>query len=819
MNCKKEFTSDFFHQTFTNAFITKRFKARREQILYEKEKFLLPATQPQVEKIVKKKKFQEEISVLKKQIEELKARTKALQYELMKLDDDEDDEKKDKKTFVCACPVNECRGFLSNRYKCGICDIQACSECREIKKDDHKCDPNTVETIKELQKTTRSCPNCQTRIFKIEGCFSKNQPILMYNGTTKMSQDIDIGDELAGDDGKKRIVLHLTRGEDEMYEVRQNNGETYTVNSQHKLVLKYTGDRSITWFESLNSWKVSWFCRENFVNRTKQFKVDVDISKEQAFQNATDFVNTLSFSEEIEITIEDYVKIPNVIKNRLFGFKSSSEIIYSSQDVILDPYLLGVWLGDGTSTEPEFASDDYEIQSYIAEWCKKNDAELVHETGFKFRIRRRGQQNYKDKQKIAIGFKKDECVACKKTGKKYKICMEHNNEVENKEDVAEHHKRKTNPFIEKLKEYNLIGNKHIPKEYMLNDRSIRLKLLAGIIDTDGHVSNEGKRAMIVQTSPILSQQIIKLARSCGFLVNVRIIERKNEIIFNREKKDYKDQYHITISGEFFNDIPTILPRKKCISSKPNKDHYRTSIDVISIGKGDFYGWSVDQNKRFLLPDHTVVRNCDQMWCTQCNVAFCWRTGRVEKGIIHNPHYFDFLKKNGNAIPRNPHEVRCGGMPDMTFLFDIKGEFKHDIEYKHEKTNSKYAYVSELYRNVNHVREVVMRALPTATDNITNMDLRIDFLMKKIDEEQFKTKLQRREKDRNKKLEQRDILDTYCNITQDLFVHLSESKKDKKEVDKFIADEKEIRKYAFNAYEKLNNKYKSNISCPLPSWLL
>ena len=156
---------------------------------------------------------------------------------------------------------------------------------------------------------------------------------------------------------------------------------------------------------------------------------------------------------------------------------------------------------------------------------------------------------------------------------------------------------------------------------------------------------------------------------------------------------------------------------------------------------------------------------------------------------------------------------------MTFLFDIKGEFKHDIEYKHEKTNSKYAYVSELYRNVNHVREVVMRALPTATDNITNMDLRIDFLMKKIDEEQFKTKLQRREKDRNKKLEQRDILDTYCNITQDLFVHLSESKKDKKEVDKFIADEKEIRKYAFNAYEKLNNKYKSNISCPLPSWLL
>ena len=45
--------------------------------------------------------------------------------------------------------------------------------------------------------------------------------------------------------------------------------------------------------------------------------------------------------------------------------------------------------------------------------------------------------------------------------------------------------------------------------------------------------------------------------------------------------------------------------------------------------------------------------CDQMWCPTCKVAFSWRTGKIETGYIHNPHYFDYMRRTGQAIARAP----------------------------------------------------------------------------------------------------------------------------------------------------------------------
>jgi hypothetical protein len=174
ISCKKEFSSSFFHDNFTKSFITKKYKIHREQILFEKEKYLLPATQPEVEKIYKKKELNEELCDLRKIIADLKLRESEIKHEILNLDypnpneNKKDEEKKD--IYISQCPNNDCRGFLSTRYKCGICNLQACSECREVKKENHICDPNTIETIKEIKKTSRNCPNCKTLIFKISGC-------------------------------------------------------------------------------------------------------------------------------------------------------------------------------------------------------------------------------------------------------------------------------------------------------------------------------------------------------------------------------------------------------------------------------------------------------------------------------------------------------------------------------------------------------------------------------------------------------------------------------------------------------------------------
>ena len=79
-----------------------------------------------------------------------------------------------KQEFVKACPANDCKGFLSSAWKCGLCDLWSCPTCHEVKgqnrDSEHKCDPNKVLTVDLLNKEAKSCPKCGVQICKIEGC-------------------------------------------------------------------------------------------------------------------------------------------------------------------------------------------------------------------------------------------------------------------------------------------------------------------------------------------------------------------------------------------------------------------------------------------------------------------------------------------------------------------------------------------------------------------------------------------------------------------------------------------------------------------------
>ena len=69
-------------------------------------------------------------------------------------------------------------------------------------------------------------------------CLAIDTPVLMYNGTIKMVQDILIGDQIMGDDSNPRNVLSLARGKETMYKIIPEKGESYTVNESHILSLK-----------------------------------------------------------------------------------------------------------------------------------------------------------------------------------------------------------------------------------------------------------------------------------------------------------------------------------------------------------------------------------------------------------------------------------------------------------------------------------------------------------------------------------------------------------------------------------------------------
>ena len=80
----------------------------------------------------------------------------------------------EKKTFIKPCPSNDCKGFLSTAWKCGLCELWTCPDCHEVKGEsrdsDHTCDPDKVATATLLAKEAKGCPKCGVQICKIEGC-------------------------------------------------------------------------------------------------------------------------------------------------------------------------------------------------------------------------------------------------------------------------------------------------------------------------------------------------------------------------------------------------------------------------------------------------------------------------------------------------------------------------------------------------------------------------------------------------------------------------------------------------------------------------
>ena len=79
-----------------------------------------------------------------------------------------------KERYFKPCVKPDCRGYISNKWKCKICDTNYCSKCLEIHPDpnqDHQCIPENIESIKLIKSDCRNCPVCRVPIYKIEGCY------------------------------------------------------------------------------------------------------------------------------------------------------------------------------------------------------------------------------------------------------------------------------------------------------------------------------------------------------------------------------------------------------------------------------------------------------------------------------------------------------------------------------------------------------------------------------------------------------------------------------------------------------------------------
>lgn len=358
-------------------------------------------------------------------------------------------------------------------------------------------------------------------------CLAVGTEVIMYDGSLRKVEDVKVGDLLMGPDSKPRKVLDTVKGYGPLYKVRQSSGIDYVVNEGHILSVK----------KSISSKK-----------DTRMMSSGRLRSPKGRYPSWPDITN---------VPVEAYASQSKRWQANFRGYRCGL-VKYPIKPVLIDPYFLGVWLGDGTGRELRITTMDDAVIDYCRGVASAHggDISISSKTDYKARD---------------IGFP-------------IKVGRE-------------------NPIWKKFKVYSLPNNKHIPQDYMANCEEYRLSLLAGIIDTDGTRHANGYYS-IAQVNKKLADDIKYLADGLGFRTS--ITERKT-ICTNNGKKGVA--WYINISGDAWR-IPCKIKCKIIRQSdiKPNKDYKLSQITIDPLGKGKWAGFAIDGDHLFLLKDGTVTHN-------------------------------------------------------------------------------------------------------------------------------------------------------------------------------------------------------------------
>lgn len=406
------------------------------------------------------------------------------------------------------------------------------------------------------------------------GCHIKGTKVLMYDGSIKNVEDIVIGDILMGDDNTPRIVQELYNGIDQLYKITLSNGDYQIVNSHHPV----------------------YFKRYNWNNNTYT-------------------EHTLTAPELLEI------------KNLNKGYYIPKAIIHFPYiPVAINPYFLGLWLGDGDSTRLDIANEDTEVLSWLSD-------------NYEGTIRNLKQSD-----------------TCK----------------------VFHISKSTHVYNRLFSEYNLYNNKHIPQDYKVNAPEVQLQVIAGLIDTDGTYNSKKNFFEITQRydrKHILDD--IKFMCECNGLkcsMTSRIGTGKKKGVLH---------YRLRISGDL-SVIPTKIIRKKgirAISYKSRRCWNDYTFKVEPYKVDEYYGFTVDRNHLFVLGDLTITHN------TFPNLLGLYGTLRpsVEEGdIVYGMIYMqgtagddesDFA--SAQEIMYNPLGYNMQAIPNV---YDKEGQGRRNFVY-------------------------------------------------------------------------------------------------------------------------------------------
>jgi uncharacterized protein YeeX (DUF496 family) len=220
-----------------------------------------------------------------------------------------------------------------------------------------------------------------------------------------------------------------------------------------------------------------------------------------------------------------------------------------------------------------------------------------------------------------------------------------------------------------------------------------------------------------------------------------------------------------------------------------------------------------------------ISGCDMMFCVKdnCGTSFNWRTGQVEKGLIHNPHAHAYYERHPEALEaynnrmrelrtnRNERVDNCiVSVTDISTKIRTMGE---SISEKRKERKEQINYIINMIRNIYNFRNYT--EVPVHKENT---DLRIKWLKNESDELSVKRTLHMRFKKIEREILDHQILSTCATVINDLLRQMLDSKtndefymiynNDIQEIINYTNDELQANADYFSLKEKqINNEFK------------
>ena len=405
-------------------------------------------------------------------------------------------------------------------------------------------------------------------------CLAIGTQVIMHDGTLRNVEDVKQGECVMGPDSSPRKVLSTTRGQGKLFKVHQTFGQDYVVNEAHILSLKKSGSS----------------IRDTAKNELGRYP---------------------SWPNVVNMPVTEVAQQSERWRYNFRGYRAG-RLQFKHQRVSIDPYLLGVWLGDGTSREMRITTPD----DVIIQHCRG----VVESLGGRLSV----CQEHKTAKNIGFVFKAGQL----------------------------------NPLWAEFKHYDLPNNKHIPQEFISNSVDVRMQLLAGLIDSDGTAKHHGYS--ICQVRENLARGIKYLADTLGFRTSIVKIKT---LCHNNGKRGAA--WRVNIGGPTW-EIPCKVPHKQnsAVGARTDMNYLLSAISIEQVPGGDWAGFTLDGDHLFLLADGTVTHNswsaarAALIMGVQRKLRFlCAR--EIQKSIAESVHWLlssqiDQLGLNGNYIVRDTY---------------------------------------------------------------------------------------------------------------------------------------------------------------------